>query len=144
MASGDGKFVLENVGITVNSVDLSKDAHTATVTDTANQVDATAFGSNGYTQFLRGLKDATVTVDFYSDFASGATHPTLYPLYNSGTTFPLLIVPDSTQPVSATNPRGSMLASLYDYSPVSGQVGNAATFTATFRNAGSGIVWGTI
>ena len=45
--------------------------------------------------------------------------------------------------VSATNPRGSMLASLYDYSGINGQVGQASTFSATFRNAGSGITWGT-
>jgi hypothetical protein len=138
-----GKQVLLNVGISVNGVDLSDHAHTCTVADTAAQVDLTAFGGNGYQQYGRGLKDATITVDFFSDYAASSVHSTLSPLYTSGTAFALTVIPDSTVAVSATNPRGSMLASLYDYSPVSGQVGNAATFTATFRNAGSGITWGT-
>lgn len=139
-----GKYVMLNTQVTVNGTDLSDHAHTVTVTDTAAQVDVTAMDSNGYTQYLRGLKDATITVDFYSDFAAASVHSTLNPLYSGGSSFPLTIVPDSTSPVSATNPRGTMLAQLYDYSPVSGQVGNAATFTATFRNAGSGITWGTV
>lgn len=144
MAAGDGKFVLLNAGISVNGVDLSKDAHTVTVSDSAANLDATAFGGNGYVQELRGLKTATVTVEFYSDFAASATHATLYSLYNSGTTFALTILPDSTVGASATNPRGSMTAALYDYSPLAGQVGNVASFQATFRNAGSGLTWGTV
>lgn len=139
-----GKQVLKNVGLNVNGVDLSDHAHTCAVADTANQVDFTAFGGNGYSEFGQGLKDATITVDFYSDFAASSVHATLSPLYTSGTTFPLTVIPDSTLSVSATNPRGTMLARLYDYGPVNGQVGNASTFTATFRNAGSGVTWGTV
>ena len=38
-----------------------------------------------------------------------------------------------------------MTARLYSYSGISGAVGEAATFEASFRNAGTaGLVWGTV
>lgn len=138
-----GKYILNNAMVKVSGVDLSDHAHSLQLTDDANDVDVTAFGGNGYSQHMPGLKDATITVDFYSDFAASSVHATLQPLYTSGGTFLVEIRPDSTNPVSATNPRGSMIASLYSYSGISGNVGDASTFQATFRNAGSGITWGT-
>ncbi len=139
-----GKFVAENYLVKVSGVDLSDHAHTLTITDSANKVDVTAFGGNGYTQYLQGLKDAQITVDFYSDFAASSVHSTLQPLYASGGTFMFEFRADSTNPVSATNPRGSMIASLYDYVGLTGQVGAASMFTATFQNAVNGITWGTV
>jgi hypothetical protein len=139
-----GKQVLDNVQVIVNGVDLSDHAHSFQEVDTAAQVDVTAFGGNGYSQFIVGLRDATVTCDFFTDMAASSVFSTLQPLYASGSAFPFTFLLDSTTGVSATNQRGSMLARLYDFGPINGAVGAAASFTATFKNAGSGISWGTI
>jgi len=138
------KKVLNNVQIVVNGVDLSDHAHTCVLSDSAAQVDFTAFGGNGYQQFGQGLKTAQITVDFFDDQAASSVFATLQPLYQSGSAFPVTILEDSTVGASITNQRGSMVSRLYDFSPINGQVGGAASFQAQFHNAGSGIVWGTV
>jgi hypothetical protein len=68
----------------------------------------------------------------------------LQPLYASGGTFSLEIRPTSAA-VSATNPKMTMTSRIFSYSGIAGQIGDASTFDAGFRNAGTaGPVWGTV
>lgn len=138
------KFVLTNAYIAVNGTSLSDHASSLTLEDSAEEIDFTAFSSNGYREIGGGLKDATVTSTFFSDFAAASVHAILQPLYASGGTFGLEIRPVNTT-VSATNPKATMTARLFSYSGIAGGVGEAATFDAAFRNAGTaGLVWGTV
>lgn len=134
-----GKFVLKDAYVEVDGTDLSNMASSVTVGQPADEVEATGFGSD-YREFLQGLKDGTITVAFFQDFAPGSVHDTLNPVYQSGATFPLVIRPTSAA-VGTTNPEFQMTARLFDYTPLAGGVGEAATFDAAFRNADqSGIV----
>lgn len=125
----------------VDGVDLSDHARSLQCTDSAADVDFTAFGGNGYSEHGRGLKDATITAELYSDQDAASVFSTLQPLYDGGGTF-LVEVRAASGSVSATNRRGSMITRLFDFSPINDTVGQASTFTATFRNAGSGLTWG--
>jgi hypothetical protein len=139
-----GKHVLRNAYIAINGTALSDHASSLEVEDEAEEVEFTGFSPNGYREFGQGLKDATVTVTFFQDYASGSVHAILRPLYESGGTFTLAVGPSASEAVSATNPRGTMISRLYSYGGLAGEVGEAATFDATFRNAGTaGLTFGT-
>jgi hypothetical protein len=114
-----------------------------TIEDSAEEIDFTAFSANGYKEIGQGLKDATVTVSFFQDFAASSVHSILQPLYQSGGTFAVEVRPDAGA-VSSTNPKATMTARLYSYAGFGGAVGEASTFEASFRNAGTaGLTWGT-
>lgn len=137
------KQVLRNAYISVNGVNLSDHCSSIDPPDTADEVEVTAFSGSGYREYLQGMKDATITAEFFQDYATGSVDATLYPLYDSGGTFTVVYRPDSAA-ASSTNPQYSMTARLTSYSGMGGAVGEANRVTATFRNAGTaGITRGT-
>lgn len=138
------KYVMTNAYLAVNGTSISDHASSLALEDTAEEIDFTSFSANGYREFGGGLKDATITATLFSDFAAANVHAILQPLYQTGGTFGVEVRPVNTT-VSATNPKATMVARLFSYSGISGAVGEAATFEASFRNAGTaGLVWGTV
>lgn len=137
------KHVLTNAFIQVDGKDISNHCRSITLEDTANEVDLTGFTPSGYSEYGQGLKDATITAEIYQDFASGAIDSVLYPLYDAGGTFAVVVRPNAGT-ISATNPQYTMTARLMSYSPLSGAVGDANSTDVVFRNAGTaGITRGT-
>ena len=137
------KMVFRDAVVTVNGTDLSDHANQVTIEDTADEVDLTGFTSAGYREFGQGLKDATITITFFQDFASSSVDATLSALYSGGSAGTVVIKPTSAT-VSATNPTYTMVSKLYSYGPVAGAVGDALTVEATFRHSGTaGVVRGT-
>ena len=138
------KYVHKDAAILINGTALSDHAQSLTIEDSADEVDFTAFSTAGYREIGGGLKDATITVTFFQDFAASSVHAILQPLYQTGGTFALEVRPTSSA-VSATNPKGTMTARLFSYAGFGGAVGDASTFDAAFRCAGTaGFVWGTV
>jgi len=130
--------------VLVNGVDLSNDAKGIHVEDSRNAVDVTTFGA-GYIQETKGLGTASITVDFVQDFTAGRVHATLSPLIGSTTPF-VVEVRAVNGARSATNPGILMsTALLFTYMPLDGTIGDAAEFSAEFRNApgGAGITYPT-
>jgi len=138
------KYVHKDAYIAVNGTALSDHAQSLTIEDSADEIDFTAFSSAGYREIGAGLKDATISVTFFQDFAASSVHSILQPLYQTGGTFALEVRPTSAA-VSSTNPKGTMTARLFSYAGFGGAVGDASTFDAAFRCAGTaGFVWGTV
>jgi hypothetical protein len=138
------KYVLKDAYIAINGTALSNFASSCELEDTAEEIDFTGFSTGGYKEIGQGLKDATITCTFFSDFAANSVNAILQPLYAAGGTFGIEVRPTSAV-VSATNPKATMTCRLFAYSGISGQVGEASTFDAAFRNAGTaGLVWGTV
>jgi hypothetical protein len=131
------KQVLRNVGVVIDGTDLSDRTTSVTVEDAANEVDATAFGSD-YTSAVKGLRTAQITATIQQDFAAGSVHDTLSALNDSDDTFEVIIVPSGgLAEISATNPGFKIAESmLLGYSPLSGSVGDLSTTDVTFTNAG--------
>ena len=129
------KFVLKSATVTVNAVDLTAHISSVTIETTADEVDVTAFGST-YREILQGMGDATITLDFFQDFAASKVDATLWPLASAGTTFPVTVKPTSAS-VSSTNPRYDMTGVILTYNPIDGAVGDASTTSVTIRNASS-------
>lgn len=126
------KFVLKNAVVTVNSVDLSNHISSVTIETSFDDVDVTAFGGT-YKEIIQGMGDATITLAFWQDFQAASVDATLWPLSQSGATFPVTVKPTNAG-VSATNPRYDMTGVLLSYNPIDGAVGDASTTDVTIRN----------
>lgn len=133
-----------NALVLVNGVDLSDRCRGIHTVDTRAPIDVTAFGSS-YTQETKGLGEASITLDFLSDFTAAKVHATLQPLI--GSTTPIAVeVRAVNASRSATNPAVLLAAGLlFSYSALDGAIGDAAEFSAEFRNAptGTGITYPT-
>jgi hypothetical protein len=125
--------VLTDAFVSINGVTLSDHAKKVTTTDTRNPVDVTAFGATA-TTVVKGLGDATISIDFFQDFAAGKVHATLSPLVASTTPFTVEVRPTSAGR-SATNPAVLMTALLMNYTGLDGSVGDASVISADFQNA---------
>lgn len=126
------KFVLKNAFITVDGVNLSDHISSVTIETTFDEQDGTAFGST-YKEILQGLGDATITISVFQDFAAASVDATLWPLSQSGATFPVAVRATSAA-VSATNPQYNMTGVLLNYSPIAGEVGQMSKTDVTIRN----------
>ena len=125
--------VLTDAMIIVNSVTLSDHANKVTVEDTRDEVDVTAFGATSKA-VAKGLGDATMSIDFFQDFAAGKTYATLQPLINQTTGITVEVRPTSAAR-SATNPAFVMTALLMTFNALDGTIGEASKISASFRNA---------
>jgi hypothetical protein len=136
------KFVLRDAVVTIAGSNLSDHFSSVEIDQPAEEVEFTSFGA-GYREFGQGLKDATINVEAFTDFAAGSVDAVLYPLYDSGGTFAVTVKATSSA-TSSTNPIYTMVSRLFSYNPIAGAVGDASTTTLTFRNAGTaGITRGT-
>jgi hypothetical protein len=127
------KHVLKTARIEVNGTNLSDHVRSVTIGTERDEIDVTAMGAANK-EFIPGLGDVTIEVEFYNDYAASSVDPVLWPLSTSDTPFVVKVRPTSAA-ISATNPEYSLTALLYNYSPIAGTVGEANTTTVTFRNA---------
>lgn len=135
------KFVMRDAYILIAGTAYSDHASSCVIEDKADEIDVSSFGPAGYREIAQGLRDCTITVEFFADFAASAVNATLQPLYAGGGTFALEVRPTSA-PRSATNPAATMTARLFSYPGFSGKVGDAATTEAIFRNGSTaGLAW---
>lgn len=137
------KVVLVDASVVINSVDLSDHVQKVTIDSKKDTVEVTSMGASSK-EYLLGLGDATIAVDFFQDFAASSVDATLYPLHHASSVFPIEIKPTSAG-VSGTNPSYSGTFILPEYTALDGQVGAASVLSVTFQNASqTGIVRGTV
>jgi hypothetical protein len=126
-------LVLKDASVVVNSVNISSWISEVSIETERDEVDFTAMGAvNKVTK--AGLGDATITMTAFSDYAAAAIDATMWPLSTSDTPFTVTVKPTSAA-TSATNPAYSMSALLFNYTPISGSIGDAASTPLSFRNA---------
>lgn len=121
---------LSNPTVTINSVDLSDQCTSATVTYTAEAQEATAFGDTAR-KYVSGLQNNEVTVTLYQSYAATETEATIYSLVGTTTT---IVLKPSSAAVSATNPSYTLTgAYLESHTPIAASLGELSTVTLTFR-----------
>ena len=121
---------LSNPTCTINSVDLSDQCTSATVTYTAEALESTAFGDTAR-KYTAGLQNNEVTVTLYQSYAGSETEASIYALV--GTTTNLVLKPSSSA-VSSTNPSYTLTgAYLETHTPIAASLGELSTVTLTFR-----------
>jgi hypothetical protein len=127
-------FVATDFSVSINgSTALASYLTQVELKTSANDITTTSFGSSWVTR-VAGLKEGTVTLQFNQDYAASTVDATLWPLL--GSTATVVIKPTSTA-VSASNPAYTAVALVTDLTPVSGQIGDLATFSVTWPTSGT-------
>jgi hypothetical protein len=128
------KYVVTATNVTLNGTNISDSVAQASLELTAADVDVTDFGSGGFTEVVGGLKSGTVSLDFHQDYAAGAIASLLNPLLGSIAT--VTLKPNGTV-TSATNPVWTTTVLVNSITPISGAVGDLATFSVSYPTSGS-------
>ena len=124
-------FLNNNVGVKINSVDLSDHVTAVTINRVFDELEVTAMGDSAH-KFVKGLESSTVTIDFLNDTATTNVLATLQAAW--GTTVTALFVQTKGSPtvVSATNPLYTVSLLINNTTDINGAVGDIGTQSITF------------
>ena len=122
-------FLQNNVGVKINSVDLSDHITSVTLTQNFDELEVTALGDTAH-KFAKGLEASTLTLDFLNDFAAANVQATLQAAY--GTSVTAVLLPVKGTAVSATNPLYTVSIIVNNLTPLNGAVGDISTSSMSF------------
>ena len=128
-------FVYTDAFVSINGVDLSDHVLSASLNYAADLQEDTAMGDTTRTR-IPGLLDWSLEVTFKQDFAGSNVDATLFTLVGAAA-FAVIIRPDKSDSITATNPNFTGNAVLESYPPLGGGVGDLAQATAVFQSAGA-------
>ena len=127
-------FVATDFSVSINgSTALASYLTQVELKTSANDITTTAFGSTLVSR-VAGLKEGSLTLQFNQDYAASTVDATLWPLL--GTNATVVIKPTSTA-VSSSNPAYTAICVVTDLTPVSGNIGDLATFSVTWPTTGT-------
>lgn len=130
------KFVVKGGVVSIDGVDLSDHVRSVDVKRSKAKIDATGLNGNGAMDHTQGLSDEEFELEIMSDFDPGSVDDTLNPLFEDETEFAVLIRPFAGGE-SASNPTFQCATcKLFDYNPISGQVGALSTMKVTISANG--------
>lgn len=129
-------FVLKDVSVTYNGVDISSYVTSIDTPQSAAEIDDTAMGDD-WMSFLAGLKSWSVSLTLNQDFAGSAVDDTLSSVFESASQSGTLVIKPTSGAVSSTNPSYTGTALLLEYSPISGSVGDLARTSPRLRGTGA-------
>jgi len=127
-------FLSNNVGVKVNSVDLSDHVTAVTINRSFDELEVTAMGDSGH-KFVKGLEASTITIDFLNDTASANVLATLQAAW--GTNVPIVLLQTKGTAVSATNPLYTATCLVNNTTDINGAVGDLGTQSITFTVSGT-------
>ncbi len=128
------KFIATGTKVTLNGNDFSSSCARAELVINAAEVTTTDFGSNGWTEVIGGLKSGQVSLDFHSDFGTGAVSRIFQPLV--GTIGTVVLIAANGTAASQATPAYTATVLINSFTPVSGAVGDLSTFSVTFPTTG--------
>ena len=127
-------FVATDFSVSINgSTALASYLTQVELKASANDVTTTAFGSTWVTR-VAGLKEGSLTLAFNQDYAAATVDATLWPLLGSNAT---VVIKPTSSAVSSANPAYTAICLVTDLTPVSGQIGDLATFSVTWPTNGT-------
>ena len=113
-------------------MDLSDHVKSVKLNYSAELQDASAMGSTSKAR-KGGLKDWSLEIEFYQDYAAAKVDATIFPLV--GTQTAIEVIPVKGTAVSATNPRYSGNGIVESYPPVGGGVGEMEMAAVTVQGS---------
>ncbi|CAB4158624.1 hypothetical protein UFOVP737_4 [uncultured Caudovirales phage] len=122
-------FLNNNVGVKINSVDLSDLVTAVTINRVFDELEVTAMGDSSH-KFVKGLESSTVTIDFLNDTATGKTLQTLQAAW--GTTVTAVFLQTKGTAVSATNPLYTVSLLINNTTDIAGDVASIGVQSITF------------
>jgi len=127
-------FLNNQVGVKVNSVDLSDHVNQVTLNRNFDQLEVTAMGDSGH-RFIKGLEASSITLDFLNDTASASVLQTLQAAW--GTNVTLVLLQNKGTAVSATNPLYTMTVLVNNTTDVNGSTGDLSVQNVTWQVSGT-------
>jgi hypothetical protein len=127
-------FLTNNVGVKVNSVDLSDHVTSVTINRSFDELEVTAMGDSGH-KYVKGLEASSITIDFLNDTASANVLATLQAAW--GTNVPIVLLQTKGTAVSATNPLYTATCLINNTTDINGAVGDISTQSITFNVSGT-------
>ncbi len=122
-------FLNNNVGVKINSVDLSDHVTAVTINRSFDELEVTAMGDTAH-KFVKGLEASSVTIDFLNDTAATNVLATLQAAW--GTTVTAVFLQTKGTIVSATNPLYTVSLLVNNTTDINGAVGDIGTQSITF------------
>lgn len=119
--------------ITINGTNFSDLVQSVDVSYEAAELETTAFGTQWRTR-TTGLRSASVTINFFQDFAIGKVDAVLFPLLGSNAT---VVVKHLSSTTGSANPAHSAVYVVSQYQPFASQVGDIATISVTWNSTGT-------
>lgn len=129
------KYVVTGNTVSFNGTDISSSVARAELVITSNEVDVTDFSSAGWTEVIGGLKSGTVSLDLHADFGAGALS-TVITEAEVGTIGTVVIIAGNGTAASSTTPAYTAECLVTSVTPVSGAVGDLATFSVSWPTSG--------
>ena len=127
-------FMSNNVGVKVNSVDLSDHVTSVTLNRSFDELEVTAMGDSGH-KYVKGLEASSITIDFLNDTATANVLATLQAAW--GTNVPIVLLQAKGTAVSATNPLYTATCLINNTTDINGAVGDLSTQSITFNVSGT-------
>ncbi len=127
-------FMSNNVGVKVNSVDLSDHVTAVTLNRSFDELEVTAMGDAGH-KFVKGLEASSITIDFLNDTATANVLATLQAAW--GTNVPIVLLQTKGTAVSATNPLYTATCLINNTTDINGATGDLSTQSITFNVSGT-------
>jgi len=127
-------FMSNNVGVKVNSVDLSDHVTAVTLNRAFDELEVTAMGDSGH-KYVKGLEASSITIDFLNDTASANVLATLQAAWGTNVTIVLLQTKGTA--VSATNPLYTATCLINNTTDINGATGDLSVQSLTFNVSGT-------
>jgi hypothetical protein len=122
-------FLNNNVGVKINSVDLSDHVTSVTINRVFDELEVTAMGDTAH-KFVKGLESSTVTIDFLNDSATSSVLQTLQAAW--GTTVTAVFLQTKGTAVGATNPLYTVSLLINNTTDINGAVADIGSMSITF------------
>lgn len=127
-------FVATDFNVSINgSTALASYLTQVELKASATDITTTAFGSSWVTR-VAGLKEGSLTLTFNQDYAASTVDATLWPLLGSQAT---VVIKPTSSAIGTSNPAYTAICVVTDLTPVSGTVGDLATFSVTWPTTGT-------
>ncbi|HEV8642170.1 MAG TPA: radical SAM protein [Methylomirabilota bacterium] len=125
-------IVLTDAFVSINAVDYSDHVKQVTLNFSAELQDSTAMGNTSRAR-KGGLKDWSMDIDFFNDWAAAQIDVNLFPLVGVQTA--IKARSSKTAAISATNPEYRGNGIIDSYPPLSDAVGTMATTKVTIKGS---------
>jgi hypothetical protein len=122
-------FLNNNVGVKINSVDLSDHVTAVTINRSFDELEVTAMGDTAH-KFVKGLEASSVTIDFLNDTAASSVLATLQAAW--GTTVTCVFLQTKGTIVSATNPLYTVSLLVNNTTDINGSPADVGMQSITF------------
>lgn len=129
------KQIIQNPTIIIAGGTVSANVAQATLTISSNEIDASNFGGNGWSEIIGGIKSGSLTLTWHNDYAAGGIDSILSPLVGGTAAFE--IRPAGTAAAGSSNPKYTGTILVTEYSPIDAAVGDLSAFTATWPTTGA-------